>query len=347
MLNNRYKFDPEPLLFLNNIQKDNKKAVESKIASKKYLFENTDCVICYSSDFELLSAKDRYGLEVNTVICKKCGLIQTNPRMNQAAFNEFYDNEYRKLYVGEDKPTEQFFLNQLEHGNEILKFVESKEKIKFENKFVVEIGTGAGGILQAFKNKKNKVFGLDLGTAYINFGISKGLNLKVGTLKELENLDEKPDLIIYSHVLEHLLEPLEELKELKKYFKDKTILYIEVPGVKNLLYSYNQDFLQFLQNAHIYHFTLDSLNNLTSKAGYRLKYGNEKIVSIYEIGEINDNFKSDYLKASEYLKNLEKIKTNPINIFRIKKIALNFRTIFKHIGFNIYIKLTNFFKSSK
>ena len=68
MLNERYKFDGKPILNLNKIQLQNKKMVEDKIKSKKYKFEKVNCVICGSSNFELLAEKDRYGLQVSTVV---------------------------------------------------------------------------------------------------------------------------------------------------------------------------------------------------------------------------------------------------------------------------------------
>ncbi|RLJ01835.1 MAG: hypothetical protein DRP10_03030 [Candidatus Aenigmatarchaeota archaeon] len=73
-----------------------KKQIEKKIKEGIYLFENVPCCVCGGENFELLSEKDRYGLYVPVVICKDCGLIYTNPRMTQDAFNQFYELEYRK-----------------------------------------------------------------------------------------------------------------------------------------------------------------------------------------------------------------------------------------------------------
>jgi len=78
------------------IVKRMKKQIEKKIKEGIYLFENVPCCVCGGENFELLSEKDRYGLYVPVVICKDCGLIYTNPRMTQDAFNQFYELEYRK-----------------------------------------------------------------------------------------------------------------------------------------------------------------------------------------------------------------------------------------------------------
>lgn len=318
LLSEKYKYDGKPILNLTKLQLKNKERVEEKIDSDEYTFEKINCAICEGSDFELLAEKDRYGLYVSTVICRKCGLLQTNPRMTQESYNKFYDSLYRKLY-GESDSLDIFFNNQMLHGKEILEYVETKTHKEFKNKLVVEIGAGAGGILQAFKNKNNKVFGLDLGSEYIKFGVGKGLNLKVGTIKELKELNEKPDLVIYSHVIEHILDPYKELKELRKYLKKDSIVYIEVPGVKNLNRSYNQDFLRYLQNAHVYHFSLKTLTNIAKKAGLDLVYGsNEWIISIFKLGNSNNNYQNDYKESNQYLMNLETKRKNPFNFFRMR-----------------------------
>ena len=210
----------------------------------------------------------------------------------------------------------------------------------------MEIGAGAGGILKPFKDKKNQVWGLDLDSEYINFGKNQGIPLKVGTVNELEKLNEKPDLVIYSHVLEHILNPYEELTELRKHLKESSLVYIEVPGVKNLIKSYNQDFLRYLQNAHVYHFSLTTLRNITKKAGYDLVYGNEVINSIFKIGEVSNKFQNDYDEAITFLKNLERKRKNPFNLLRLRNSIFNsFVFVTKKTGtFEIARKIYHFIK---
>jgi len=265
---------------------------------------------------------------MSVVICRNCGLIQTNPHMNQKSYNEFYDKEYRGLYMGKTFANNDFFERQVFHGNAIYDLIKKVVKKPFKNKFVVEIGTGSGGILQVFKNKKNKILGVDLGSKFINFGRNKGLNLKIGTINELKKIKEKPDLVIYSQVLEHILNPIEELKELRKYLKPSSLVYIEVPGIKNLTESYNQDFLKYLQNAHIYHFTLRTLNNVSKKAGFKLVYGNEGINSIWKVGDIENNFNNDYDNTIKFLKKLERLRKNPFNFLKIKSKIISFLVFF-------------------
>jgi 2-polyprenyl-3-methyl-5-hydroxy-6-metoxy-1,4-benzoquinol methylase len=322
MINKRYTNDGVSLLKLNKVQQKIKQEIEAKIESKKYTFEYVKCVICQESDFEKIAEKDRYGLYVPTVICKTCGLLQTNPRMTQESYNEFYDKEYRTLYGGEEFTKEQFFDSQIRHGKDIIKYIEGSTGKKVQNKFVIEVGTGAGGILKAFQEKSNKVFGLDLGSEYIEFGKKKGIPQEVGTIAKLKNQGEKADIIVYSHVVEHILDPEQEFKELKKYIKDDAIVYIEVPGVRHLTKSYDQDLLEYLQNAHTYHFTLTALRNLMQKAGYKIVSGNENINAIFMKSEENNKYQNEYEETKKFLLNLEEKRKRVINPVRLKRQTL-------------------------
>lgn len=335
MLNKRFEYNKKPAfnLNLNRIQLKYKHIVENKVGSNKYQFEKVNCVVCGNKNFELLSEKDRYGLYVPTVICKDCGLVQTNPRMNQKSYNEFYDSEYRRLYTGEDICSEAFFKNQQFQGKAIFDLIEKYIGKPLENKFVVEIGTGAGGILQIFKDIGNKVFGLDLGSEYINYGKSKGLNLKVGTIDDIKKLKLKPDLVIYSHVLEHILDPVRELKKLRENLKPTSLLYIEVPGIKNLIKSYNQDFLTYLQNAHVYHFSLKTLKNIGRKAGFSCVYGNEGINSIFKTDKIDNRYDNDYNDTIYLLRKLERLRISPFNLYGLRNLTFSLLIfVFKKTG---------------
>ena len=309
MLHSRFQNDKVPTLKLNELQIRNRDLVEEKIEQGSYEFESIDCAICDSNGFETLAQKDRYGLNMTTVICQNCGLVQTNPRMTQASYNSFYNEEYRPLYVGKDKPTTLFFQRQYERGQVMYQFLKDNNALNFDKAqpFVLEIGCGAGGILQFFKEQGFKVKGIDLGASYVDYGVKeKGLDLETGFLKDLK-LDEQPDLVVYSHVVEHLLDPSEEMSLVRKVLSPRGYLYIEVPGIRNLKKPYKHDLLRYLQNAHTYHFTKVSLDNLLQRNGYDLVVSTEFVKGIYKPAqiELNRSFKNDFAETMGYLTKLE------------------------------------------
>lgn len=311
MLSKRFKNNGKAILCLNALQKKTKTQIEEKIKKGIYSFEKAPCCICNNSEFEVLSEKDHYGLYCPVVICRNCGLIQTNPRMNQISYNQFYDIEYRKLYIGKDMPTDDFFRFQYNRGKKIYKYLEKNLRINLSNLKILEVGAGTGGILQYFKEKDNAVLGIDLDSQYIAFGREKyNLNLQVGTLDNVA-IPWIPDIVIYSHVLEHLLDPLKEMKKLRSIIRDHSYVYIEVPGLKFMKRYCGGDFLYWVQNAHIYYFTLRTLKNLMRNSGYKFIYG-EDVTNIYSIfkkypslSETENKFENDYNEAMSFLRKME------------------------------------------
>jgi hypothetical protein len=147
-----------------------------KIKNKEYVYEKLNCLLCKSKNFGTLSKKSRYGISMLVVICENCGLIQTNPRMTEDSIYKFYESEYRKIDQGLQSPNKEFFLRQYNHGVNIFKYIKQITGNEIKNKFIVKIGAGAGGILKYFKEKGNEVLGLDIGSEYIEFGKTQGLN---------------------------------------------------------------------------------------------------------------------------------------------------------------------------
>ncbi len=330
MISNRFKNNSKPLFRLNEVQLKARSDIEQKISEGDYEFENITCPICSSDIAELLSEKDRYGLEYKVVCCKKCGLIYTNPRMNQESYNKFYDTEYRKLYVGDNVPSQRFFDNQYSKGQRIYKYIKDSCPDKnFDNLHVLEVGCGAGGILYYFKQQGFEVKGIDLGKEYLDFGKSKyNLDLEQGALNK--NLNFKPDIIIYSHVLEHVLDLQSEIQTLKEMCSDTTILYIEVPGVKYIHKSYDMDSLLYFQNAHVFHFTLSSLKQLFENTGFKFIRGNEYVQSIFVPNKVGVNINTlfnEYTEIVKYLKRMEKMRF--LNLFKFKTIRKYIRAAFQ------------------
>ena len=308
IISRRFNFSHKAVVSLNETQKKAKRQVEDKIQSGIYSFESILCPICKNRSTETISKKDRYGLPHEVEICKTCGLIFTNPRMTQTSYNEFYDSEYRKLYLGAVEPQENYIEKQYKRGGEIFSWIQNLDLLDIEKANVLEIGCSSGGILAFFANKGCDVLGVDLDSKFLNYGKKKfGLNLIHGSLDDIPG-DFKPDLIIYSHVLEHILDLEKELYNLKRISTPKTLFYIEVPGIKNVHSAYKGDTLLYFQNAHTFHFSLTTLNNLMSENNFDLIQGDEFIRSIFrpKIESEFKSFKNDYHSALDYLNRTEK-----------------------------------------
>lgn len=285
LISKKYKYHQKSHIHLNREQKLIRNGIQKKINSGVYKLEETSC-LCGTKDDVIISETDRYGLNLKTVICKNCGLLRTNPRLDKNSLTEFYINEYRDLYMESKEVTEGYFKNMISRGREVIELIRRCcAGIEFKGMDVLDIGCSAGGILVPFLEAGATVKGYDYDRRYLDYGNSRNpaLNLCFGGLEDLKAEDKKYDLIIINHVLEHLSSPEATLEQVKGNLKPDGILYIGLPGLKNPAYYYSssKSFLGSLHIGHLYHFTSASLLRLMK--GFEPLYIDEEIKAVFRM----------------------------------------------------------------
>ena len=314
MISKRFLNDGKPNMYLNAVRRNALYHFMDWMESGEVQFEEYPCECgCEYGQLVTIAEKDRYGIAVSTKICPKCGMIMTNPRMTQKDYDKFYDTLYRQLYVGRSIAGEVYYERQRKRGKDILAYLQ--EHINVDGiSSILEIGCSSGGIVSVFKEygiKKCK--GIDLGSEYVQYGRKKGLDLEIGSSAKLAARKEKYDLIILNHVLEHFLDIRKELLVIKELLTDEGMVYICVPGVLNLKDVYGNDFLMYLQNAHIRHFCRGTLQQLMSWNGFTEICGDEEVRGLYKKGSVcKGDIKSYYQLEMDYLNSLEKDENRKI-----------------------------------
>ncbi len=308
MISKRFANDGKASLNLSDLQKKYIANYQERCMSGKYKFRNRICE-CGNEDFEILAQKDRYGISMDTVICKRCGLIMTNPCLEDDSNNEFYDNEYPYIYRAEDKPSEEVFLKAKEDGFGIVSFIERHTGIKSGR--VLEIGCADGRNVAAFSERGYEASGIDLSHSYVEFGRDKGLDLYCCSTKEFSERGEQFDIVVLNHVLEHFTDLERELTIISRILKTEGFLFIGVPGVRALMYgTYNSDFLLLLQNAHIFNFTRTTLIDVMHRHGFENVFCNEMIAGVFKKSTGTHRYINEYEQTLKFLNLLEK---NPNN----------------------------------
>ena len=134
--------------------------------------------------------------------------------------------------------------------------------------------------------------GCDFDQNRLDTGRAAGLHLVCGGIDVLEKEDFQADLIILSHVLEHLPDVDDALRKAAGMLADNGRLYIEVPGIRALnrprhmairdewMIS-NNNFLNYLQLEHNYCFEQLTLDAFAGRAGFEKIRNDEYIRAIY------------------------------------------------------------------
>jgi SAM-dependent methyltransferase len=294
---NRYR-KSAPFEHLSPLQRQVKAEVMAKVDSGAYRFEGGPCCVCRGERFLKVSEVDSFGIPTPVALCKSCGLLQTNPHFDERSYADFYQRDFFQLYKNMVAPTDEYLEAKKKSGEKIYKFLEAQGLLPAKGSLVLEVGCGTGAGLTYFRDQGYQIVGCDLSREIIEKGRERyDLPLFAGTLAEL-SLERRPDLVIYCHVFEHLVDPYKELAMLERHLNPETLIYIEMPGLK-------KDFgnkLRFLKGAHVFHFSRRSLENMLGKAGFALVSGDESIRAVFRRRPgFTFDLKNDYSAALYYL----------------------------------------------
>lgn len=252
---------------LNDRQVRLRDAIQRKIEGGIYKLESRMC-LCGCDNATIIAETDRYGFSLQTAVCKACGMVRANPRLDQNSLREFYAKEYQDLYFNtETSGIAAHFRAQHTNGLYIIDFMESHYKdFKLNGKTILEIGCSAGGILVPFLKAGAIVRGYDYNDSYLEYGrgVEKNLDLRHGGIDDIRNLRDRFDLIIMNHVLEHMHNPKEAIQVAGELLNEDGALYLSVPSIRNAQYynSPTRSYLGSLHIAHLYYFSRNSLASI-------------------------------------------------------------------------------------
>ncbi len=286
-ISKRYRDDGRENFDLTPIQMAARDRIAAKLHGQIYPVEEVDCPLCGCKDRTCLSEKDTYGLQVRVVACRQCGLVYNSPRLAQGCLPAFYSEDYREL----DRvlpSIEAYFQLESMKGQRIYRFLENNGLLSdLEGKLIIDIGCGAGGVLGHFKQAGYAVLGCDLVPDHLEYGKhEKQLDLHYGSLREIQRIvsERRADvgLVIYEQVFEHIPDPSAELKMLRSLLGPDSLLFIGVPGLRNIDEQYGSDFLRYLQLPHLVHFDLEHLVALLESNRFEFMAGNEIAQAVFK-----------------------------------------------------------------
>lgn len=132
---------------------------------------------------------------------------------------------------------------------------------------ILDVGCGNGALLSLFRDHGfRRVCGVDPSPAAVAQGLRAGLDLRLGTATDLPTDLPPADLVLLSHVVEHLIEPGHALASVVARMSPGSKLYVEVPDVTRLHEHVRLPFIEF-STEHVNYFSEASLSALASRFG--------------------------------------------------------------------------------
>lgn len=267
--------------------------LKTKLATGQYATETTAC-FCGSTRARQVTDQDRYGIPHAMHLCLTCGILYASPRMTEAAYADFYAQEYRAIYDDEDaETTDENFARSETQAKALQQLLAVHDR---SVSTVFDVGCNSGAWLKPFQDAGCTVYGVDYGAARVAYGQAHGLPVVQGGIEQLEALGLQADLIILSHVLEHFLDLETTLKRIHHLLTPNGTLYVNVPG----LFLTQKD--RLFQNAHPWQFTAETLTYVMECCGFEEIMCDQQIVSLWGLSQ--DDPRPRTAVPSQHLKHI-------------------------------------------
>lgn len=210
------------------------------------------CILCGKSNFKTLFSKGKYSIEK----CNICGIVKTKGT-SDVKYSEYHrDLDYEK-YEPHFKNIFYKIYNNLSGY-----FVKPTK--------VLEIGCSRGTLLEIFKNHNWEVWGVEPSKSFWD-AQAKGIKVMGVDFLNAKFQDVRFDLIIMNHTLEHLSNPLANLKKAYQILNKKGKIFIGVPNFESWSSKISGPYWSYLlPHEHTYHFTTVTLSKLLRKAGFKI-----------------------------------------------------------------------------
>lgn len=143
-------------------------------------------------------------------------------------------------------------------------------KVSLDSK-ILDVGCGAGHLLHSMQEAGFKnLLGVDpFNAKQLNY--DNGLNIEPKSIHDMSGENEW-DLIMFNHSFEHVFDQHEVLEKVMTLLKPNGVCMIRVPTVTSWAWrSYGVDWVQLDAPRHLFLHSLQSMNFLAEKKGFKLE----------------------------------------------------------------------------
>lgn len=234
--------------------------------------KNYNCEICNGFNYTIIkdyTYKNKIFSNISIVECDNCKIKSAFPLPDEKELEDYNSNFFSNAYntIKKDKISE-LFLDTIARCR--VEFI--KNNIFDTNKIlnVLEVGPGKCHLHDNFKEKFDCKSYSAVETDKNLHSLINNKNIKIfHSLEEIKS--QKFDLIILSHVLEHILFPRKFLDKIHSLLNDDGKIFIDIPCldykykdfIEPHLYFYDEETLKLLLKNN--HFKVEKLNYFGKK----------------------------------------------------------------------------------
>lgn len=236
--------------------------------------------------------------EWNLYRCNSCGSGYLDPRPTRETIGLAYRNYFthtkpRGGFTISSKPFYRIFANGYRNWRYGTKAVPSswigvlvkaiqpagRAKIKAEMRHLpppwrgarlLDLGCGNGQFLEWARDMGWQVFGADPDPHAVAIAMGHGIDVRVGGIEQFDEEEPQFDVITLSHVIEHLHDPIAELKSVHRLLKPNGTIWIDTPNLDSIGHAdFGSSWRGLEPPRHLVLFTRRSLQFALENTGFR------------------------------------------------------------------------------
>jgi 2-polyprenyl-3-methyl-5-hydroxy-6-metoxy-1,4-benzoquinol methylase len=196
------------------------------------------CYICKHSEFEDImpyraTQSDAIFLNCRVIKCKKCGLNQINRVFTDAQITDYYKHQYDRddIYKIDLAQFPKDNLFSVSRGRALAKLYQ--QHVDSEPQTVLDLGCGFGHLLFGFSQvfPKSRYIGVEYDEKTATTLNQSGFEFLYGGIDDISNLKNSIDILITSHVFEHVVDPHLFVEKCMALLKPGGVLLWEMPNL--------------------------------------------------------------------------------------------------------------------
>jgi SAM-dependent methyltransferase len=230
-----------------------------------------NCNLCGADDYKVVFPEG-YAQLHQIVKCRRCGLMYANPQ-DHVDCEGFMGKTGEEQYDPEAEGNRQYFRKQQTQLPDNLRALKALNGLAPQRGRLLEIGSFAGIFLDRIRADGWDVTGLEPDRPIARYARAKfGLNIIEGVLPNPALPSAHFDAVVMLHVIEHMPDPGENLREIRRVLRPGGILVVETPRFNSLMFKLLGRRERSIQNCqgHIYFFTEQTLSGLLERHGLKV-----------------------------------------------------------------------------
>ncbi len=201
-----------------------------------------------------------YGKHYTIVKCRNCGLTYANPHRQASAILHNYEEVIDQLYLEEREGRVLTFRRNLHPLEELMPPDQGRR--------LLDVGCYIGVFLEIAQERGWEAWGIEPSHWAVREATSRGLRVLEGTLDNAHLAEESFDVITMWDVIEHLTDPMRELKESHYLLEKGGLICIHTINIESPLARLMGHRWPWLMEMHLHYFSPRTLGAMLRKAGF-------------------------------------------------------------------------------